>query len=78
MQDREKEKTAEQALGNSPKKGEGERAVRERRFSKGQLLASERFSGKRDILSALLSEKREYSVLETEKIIEKFMKGKVK
>ncbi len=75
MQGDEKEKTVEQAVGNSPKK---ERNVREQRFSKRQLLASERFSGRRDVLAALLSEKGEYSVFEAEKIIEKFMKGKVK
>ena len=46
-------------------------------YTKAQLIASERFSGKRDALSALLSEEEEYSVFDAEKVIEKFMKGKV-
>lgn len=78
MEGGEKEKRSEQMLGNSPKKEFGERAVGEQRFSKRQLLGSERFSGRRDVLTALLSEKKEYSVFEAEKIIEKFLKGKVK
>lgn len=78
MQDRKKEKKAEQAPVNAPKIKTEERAAGEQRFSKGQLLASERFSGKRDILTALLSQKRRYSLFEAENIIEKFMKGQVK
>lgn len=78
MQDREKEKGAEQAPVIPPKRKTEEKTVGEQRFSKGQLLASERFSGKRDILAALLSEKRRYSLFEAENIIEKFMKGQVK
>ncbi|MBD5082134.1 MAG: hypothetical protein HDT44_10290 [Ruminococcaceae bacterium] len=61
-------------LGNSPKK----EFRGEQRFSKWQLLGSERFSGRRDLLTALLSEEKVYSVFEAEKIIEKFLKGKVK
>ncbi len=47
------------------------------RFSKVQLLASERFRSRRDILSALLSEKETYTVTEAEQIIEGYMKGQV-
>ena len=78
MEGEVKGKSAEQVLGNSPKKEFGEKTVREQRFSKGQLLGSERFSGRRDLLTALLSEEKAYSVFEAEKIIEKFLKGKVK
>lgn len=74
MEGEEKEKSAEQMLGNSPEK----EFRGEQRFSKGQLLGSERFSGRRDLLTALLSEEKVYSVFEAEKIIEKFLKGKVK
>lgn len=78
MQDNEKEKKAEQAPVIPPKNKTEEKAAGEQKFSKKQLLSSERFSEKRDILAALLSEKRSYSPFEAENIIEKFLKGQVK
>lgn len=48
------------------------------KFSKNQLLAAKRFSGKRDILEALLSDDETYTVKTVEQMIEKYMKGKVK
>lgn len=48
------------------------------KFSKNQLLAAKRFSGKRDILEALLSDGETYTVKTVEQMIEDFMKGKVK
>ena len=78
MKGEEKEKSAEQMPGNSPKKELEEKAVVEQKFYKGQLIGSERFSGRRDLLTALLSEEKMYSVFEAEMIIEKFLKGKVK
>lgn len=50
----------------------------ESKFSKNQLLAAKRFSGKRDILEALLSDDETYTVKTVEQMIEDFMKGKVK
>lgn len=47
------------------------------KFSKNQLLAAKRFSGKRDILEALLSDDETYTVKTVEQMIEDFMKGKV-
>ena len=47
------------------------------KFSKSQLLAAKRFSGKRGILEALLSDGEEYTVETVEQMIEKYMKGKV-
>lgn len=47
-------------------------------FSKEQLLSSERFKNRRDILNALLKEDVSYTVVQAENIIEKYMKGKVK
>ena len=38
-------------------------------YTKAQLIASERFSGKRDALSALLSEEEEYSVLTRKRLL---------
>ena len=48
------------------------------KFSKNQLLAAKRFSGKRDILEALLSDDETYMVKTVEQMIEDYMKGKVK
>lgn len=56
---------------------EAEKEV-EVKFSKNQLLAAKRFSGKRDILEALLSDDETYTVKTVEQMIEKYMKGKVK
>lgn len=56
---------------------EAEKEV-EVKFSKNQLLAAKRFSGKRDILEALLSADETYTVKTVEQMIEKYMKGKVK
>lgn len=50
----------------------------ESEFSKNQLLAAKRFSGKRDILEALLSDDETYTVKTVEQMIEDYMKGKVK
>ena len=47
-------------------------------FSKGQLLAAERFQGRKDILNALLSPDKKYKVETVEHMIEKYMKGQVK
>lgn len=47
-------------------------------FTKEQLLSSERFQGKRDLLNALLKENQTYTVSQAEEMIEKYMKGKVK
>ena len=56
---------------------EAEKEV-EVKFSKNQLLAAKRFSGRRDILEALLSDDETYTVKTVEQMIEDYMKGKVK
>ena len=48
------------------------------KFSKGQILRSKRYGERRDLLSVLLEDKKAYSHAEVEKIIDDFMKGKVK
>lgn len=50
----------------------------EEKFTLGQLLAAKRFSNRKDLLKAVLSEGKKYSVSEAEGKIEEFMKGKVK
>lgn len=50
----------------------------ENRFTREQLLSSDRFLGRRDIVNALLSPGKKYTIAETEQEIRKYMKGKVK
>ena len=50
----------------------------ERKFKKQELLQAECYPGKRDLVSALLEDDREYSLSEVDAAIEKFMKGKVR
>lgn len=47
-------------------------------FSKEQLLAAKRFQERKDIVNALLSPDKQYTVEAVEQMIEKYMKGKVK
>lgn len=46
-------------------------------FSKEQLLASNRFQDRRDLLEALLDEKKTYTMKAVEETITNYMKGKV-
>lgn len=50
----------------------------EKLFSKEQLLATERFQERKDIVNALLSPDKQYTVEAVEQMIEKYMKGQVK
>lgn len=50
----------------------------EKLFSKEQLLAAERFQERKDIVNALLSTDKQYTVEAVEQMIEKYMKGQVK
>ncbi|MCI9602528.1 MAG: hypothetical protein HFI17_18945 [Lachnospiraceae bacterium] len=50
----------------------------EHRFSKEQLLASERFRNRRDLTEALLDAGKSYTVKAAEEKIQNYMKGKVK
>ena len=47
-------------------------------FSKEQILASARFANRRDLVNALLDEKKSYTVKNVDSLIEKYMKGQVK
>lgn len=48
------------------------------KFSKEQLLRSERYRDRRDLLGVLLKDGKLYSIKETDALLNKFMKGKVK
>lgn len=47
-------------------------------FSKRQLLSAKRFRERRDIIDALLSSEKQYTMQEVEEKIERYMKGRVK
>lgn len=47
-------------------------------FSKAQLLTSQKYAHRRDLIGALLEDDKVYTLHEVDALIEKFMKGKVK
>lgn len=47
------------------------------KFSKEQILASNKYKNRRDVLGAILVDDQEYTMKEVETLLEKFMKGKV-
>ena len=56
---------------------ENSKKTAERLFSKEQLVNSGKFAGRRDLLETMLKDGKQYSVPEVEKMIERFMKGRV-
>lgn len=46
-------------------------------FTKEQLVASAKYAGSRDLISALLDSKNTYTLDEVDKLIENYKKGKV-
>lgn len=60
------------------KPAESEPGKIEKLFSKEQLLAAEHFQERKDIVNALLSSDKQYTVEAVEQMIEKYMKGQVK
>lgn len=48
------------------------------RFSKAELLESKKFAERRDLLSALLDDKKKYTVSEAETKLNDFLKGEVR
>lgn len=55
---------------------ESERA--EPKHTKQQVLASARYKDRRDLVSALLEDGRRYTVAEVDRMVDQFMKGKVR
>lgn len=49
----------------------------ENTFTKAQLLSAKRFTGRQDLLNALLDKNQKYTVKTVEEMIEKYMKGRV-
>lgn len=51
---------------------------KEIRFTKEQISESKRFRSKVDLVNTILEDGQQYTISETEKKIEEFLKGKVK
>ncbi len=47
-------------------------------FTKEQILASKKYSNRRDVLGAILTDGKTYTLEQVDSLLEKFMKGKVK
>jgi vacuolar-type H+-ATPase subunit E/Vma4 len=47
-------------------------------FTKEQILASKKYSNRRDVLGAILTDGKTYVLEQVDSLLEKFMKGKVK
>lgn len=47
-------------------------------FSKEQILASDRYANRRDLVDALLDTDKSYTLKTVDNLIEKYMKGQVK
>lgn len=56
---------------------EKKEATKDLKYSKSELILNEKYLKYKDVLNVLLKENELYSFLETDKIIEKFMKGRV-
>lgn len=46
-------------------------------FSKEQILVSKKYKNRRDVLSAILEDGKQYTFETVDSLLEKFMKGKV-
>ena len=65
-------------MGTATKKKKTETTeVKETKFSKEQILASEKYANRRDALNVLLAADGTYTVEQVDSLLEKFMKGKV-
>lgn len=47
-------------------------------FSKEQILASAKYRNNRDLVDAILDEKKRYTIENVDSLVEKYMKGEVK
>lgn len=50
----------------------------EQKFTRGQVLSSVRYRNRKDVVSALLEDGRMYTIAEVDRMVDEFMKGKVK
>lgn len=64
-------------MSETASKTEG-KTKKQTEYSKEQLLSSKKYKSRRDLLSVLLLDNKKYSTATVDKLIEEFMKGKVK
>lgn len=50
----------------------------EKRFTKDQLLKATKYGGQRDLLNALLTDRKTYTLAEVEKLVQQFLKKEMK
>lgn len=50
----------------------------EPKYTRQQVLESARYKGRRDLVSALLEDGRRYTIAEVDRMVDQFMKGKVR
>lgn len=48
------------------------------KFSKEQILSSAKYRNNRDLVDAILDEKKKYTIENVDSLVEKYMKGEVK
>nr|DAM47017.1 MAG TPA: hypothetical protein [Caudoviricetes sp.] len=58
-------------------KGTKKGAIEQSKFTKEQLIDSDRFNARKDLVSTILSDGEEYTIEFVEEQIEKYMKGQV-
>ena len=46
-------------------------------FTKAQLMASNKYAGRKDLIGALLDDKESYTIAKVDALIENYLKGKV-
>lgn len=62
----------------SSKTTEKETITIENKFTKSSILSSKKYKNRKPILIVLLADDKEYSINEVDKLIDNYMKGKVK
>jgi len=58
--------------------GKNEETKKENQYTKRQIIESDKYKERRDLLGALLSDGKEYSLTQVDALIQNFLKGKVK
>lgn len=66
------------AMVKNTKTEEETTSISENKFTKDQIVNSKQFSDKRDIVDALLSNDKTYTINNVKNMIENYMKGQIK
>lgn len=75
----EQKRSAKQAVEDqNPENRKGLEGRRSAKYKKEQLLYAGRYRERRDLIQALLKEGQEYSLEEADRLLEDYLKGKVR